>query len=166
VRAQVVAEDMILQGEAAEDEQDVPAPLGVVRSLKIEDDWDQVLDVLDCGGLAVETSNCRCFRRDGVGILVVQCVVGGRAATEASPEGHGLLLQEVCLRALCVESGGGEADTLLGCGCLLQDVSLRLKFQAALGVGGVQGGGFVFKPLGSGEGLVAKFGGVGGSQGA
>jgi hypothetical protein len=40
VGAGVVAEDVILQGEAAEDEEDVAAPLGVVGGLKIKNDGD------------------------------------------------------------------------------------------------------------------------------
>jgi hypothetical protein len=53
VEAGVIAEDVILQGEAVEDEEDVAAPLGVVGSLKIEDDRDQVIDILDGVSLAV-----------------------------------------------------------------------------------------------------------------
>ena len=53
IEAGVVAEDVILQGKAAEEEEDVAAPLGVVGSLKIKDDRDQVLDILDGGSLAV-----------------------------------------------------------------------------------------------------------------
>ena len=44
---------MILQREAAEDEEDVAAPLGVVGGLEVQNDWNQVLDVLDSGSLAV-----------------------------------------------------------------------------------------------------------------
>jgi hypothetical protein len=61
VGAGVVAEDVILQGKTAKDE-DVAAPLGVVGSLKIEDDRDQVLDVLHGGSLIVQVSDGCCFR--------------------------------------------------------------------------------------------------------
>jgi hypothetical protein len=77
---------VILQGKAAEDEEDVAAPLGVVGSLKIEDDRDQVLDILDGGSLRVLVA---------MGVTV-----------NALPEGRCLLLQGVCLRALFGESGG------------------------------------------------------------
>jgi hypothetical protein len=40
VGARVVVEDVILQGEAAEDEEDVAAPLGVVGGLKIKNYWN------------------------------------------------------------------------------------------------------------------------------
>ena len=49
----VVTEDVILQRKAAEDEEDVAASLGVVGGLEVQNDWNQVLDVLDSGSLAV-----------------------------------------------------------------------------------------------------------------
>jgi hypothetical protein len=48
-----VAEDMILELVAAEGEQQIAPPLGVVGRLEVEDDRDQVLDVLDRAGLAM-----------------------------------------------------------------------------------------------------------------
>jgi hypothetical protein len=47
---------------------------------------------------------------------------------DAISEGRCLLLQGVRLHALFVESGGGEANALLGRGCILVEVGLRLEF--------------------------------------
>jgi hypothetical protein len=44
---------MVLQGEAAEDEEDVVAPLGEVGGLKVQSDRNEIPDILDDGGLAV-----------------------------------------------------------------------------------------------------------------
>lgn len=68
-----VAEDMVLQGKAAEDEQDVAAPLREVGSLEVYGVGKQVSNVLDGGGLAVEPGDGRCV--GGVGVVVVVVVL-------------------------------------------------------------------------------------------
>jgi hypothetical protein len=81
-----VTEDVVLQGEAAEDEEDVAMPLGVVGGLEIKNDRNQILDVLDSSSLAVQVGDGRGLRVDEV------VVVMGRIHTEAFQEGSGLLL--------------------------------------------------------------------------
>ena len=104
-----------------------------------------------------------CFRGGAGVVIVLRDLVAMGVAANALPEGCGLLLQGVCLRALFGESG--EANALLGCGGVLEEVSLRLKGQATLGVGGAQGSSLIFQLLGGGECLVAELGCGGGIQG-
>jgi len=112
---------VILQGETAEDEEDVAAPLGVVGGLKIKNDRDEVLDVLDGSSLSVEVGDGRCFRGGGVDVVILRIgVVVRMLGAEAIPEGRGLLLQGICLRALFVKSSSSGADTLLGGGSGLE----------------------------------------------
>jgi hypothetical protein len=101
----IITEDVVLQSESAEDEKDVAAPLGVVGRLQIKNDGDQVLDVLDSGGLAVQMSNGRSF---GAVVVTVHGVV--------VPEGSDLLFQDVSLRTLLVKSSSGGTDVFLGSG--------------------------------------------------
>ena len=60
-----ITEDVILQFEAAEDEENMATPLGIVGGLQIKSDGDQVLDILNCGSLAVQPSDGRGFKRAG-----------------------------------------------------------------------------------------------------
>jgi hypothetical protein len=57
------AEDVLLQGETVEYEEDVAAPFGVVGGFEIHNNRNQVPDVLDGGGLAVEAGENRGVRR-------------------------------------------------------------------------------------------------------
>ena len=135
---------MILQGEMAEDEEDVAAPLGVVGGLKIKNISDEVLDVLDDSRLSVEVGDGRCFRGGGVDVVILRIgVVVRMLGAEAIPEGRGLLLQGICLRALFVKSSSSGADTLLGGGSGLEKGSFFLELLAALCVGGAQRGGLI-----------------------
>jgi hypothetical protein len=77
---------------------------------------------------------------------------------EAIPEGRGLLLQGICVRALFVKSSSSDADTLLGGGGGLEKGSFFLELLAALCVGGAQRGGLILQALGSREGFVAELG--------
>jgi len=163
---------VILQGEMAEDEEDVAAPLGVVGGLKIKNDRDEVLDVLDGGSLSVEVGDGRCFRGGGVDVVILRIgVVVQMLGAEAIPEGRGLLLQGICLRALFVKSSRSGVDTLLGGGGGLEKGSFFLELLAALCVGGAQRGGLMLQALGSREGFVAELGrgshggGAGGGHG-
>jgi hypothetical protein len=91
---------MILQGEAAEDEEDIAAPLGIVGGLEVKNDWNQVLDVLDCSSMALQVGNGLCFRGDGEVVAVHGGVVSELVGTEALVKGSGLLLQSVSVRTL------------------------------------------------------------------
>jgi hypothetical protein len=152
-----VTEDVVLQGESTQDEKNVAAPLGVVGGLKIKNDGNQILDVLDGGGLAVQVSNSCSF---GGGVVVVVDVFIPSAKTFA--EGGSLPLQSIGGRTLRIEGGSGHADAFLGGGGGLQKVSLLLELLTALRVGGAQGGGFVFESLGGGERFIAERGRGGG----
>jgi hypothetical protein len=68
---------MVLQGEAAEDEEDVAAPLGEVGGLKVQSDRNEIPDILDDGGLAVETSDGRGVGGERMGVVVLEVVAGG-----------------------------------------------------------------------------------------
>jgi hypothetical protein len=160
------AEDMVLQGKAAEDEEEMAAPLGVVGGLQVQNNRNQVFDVLDCSSLAVQAGNSPCFRGEGEVVAIHGEIVPGRVDAETLAESSGLLLQGVGLRALLIESGGGSTNTLLGGGGGLEEGGLLFELLAALGVGGAQGGGFVFQGLGGGEGFVAELGRGGGSSAA
>ena len=85
-----------------------------------------------------------CFRGGAGVVIVLRVLVAMGVAANALPEGRSLLLQGVCLRALFGESGGGEANALLGRSGVLEEVSLRLKGQATLGVSGAQGSSLIF----------------------
>jgi hypothetical protein len=128
---------VILQREAAEDEENVAAPLGVVGGLEVKNDRNQVLDVLDGGGLAVQMSDGRGFKVDGVVVVVVmRVVVAVGLSTETISKDSSLLLQGVGLRALLLEGSSSGTDTLLGSGGRLEEVGVLLQLLAALGVGG------------------------------
>jgi len=152
-----VAEDVILQGETTEDEEHVATPLGVV-GVEVKNDGNEVLDVLDGGGLAVEVSDGSSLGGEGADVVVVVRVllVAGGLGAKAVPESRGLLFEEVRLRALLVEGLDGGADAVLGRGGGLEEVGLRLEFLAALRVGGAEGGSFVFELLGGGGGFIAQ----------
>jgi hypothetical protein len=151
-----VTEDVVLQGEATQDEKNVAAPLGVVGGPKIKNDGNQILDVLDGGGLAVQVSDSCGF---GGGVVVVDVFI---PSAKTFAEGGSLLLQSIGGRTLRIEGGSGHADAFLGGGGGLQKVSLLLELLTALRVGGAQGGGFVFESLGDGERFIAERGRGGG----
>jgi hypothetical protein len=155
-----VAEDVVLQCEPAEDEDDVAAPLGVVGGLEVQNNGDQVLDVLDGGGLAVQMSHGRSIGGGGERVVILGgvVVVAGMVA-EAVPEFGSLPLEGVSLRALLLEGVSGGADAFLRVGGGREELGVRLELLAALGVGGVEGRGFVRQPLGGGAGFIAEFGG-------
>lgn len=52
-RREGVGEDMVVEGVAAENEQHHVPPAGVGGRLRVEDDWDQALDVLNAPGLVM-----------------------------------------------------------------------------------------------------------------
>jgi hypothetical protein len=162
-----VAEDMVLQGKAAEDEQEVATPLGVVGGLQVEDDGNQILDVLHSSSLAMEASDGHGFRGDRTQVVVVVgSVVAERFSAEPFAEGGGLPLQSVGLLALRIEGGGGGANAFLSIGGGLEEGRLLLELLGPLGVGVPQGGGLVFQSLGGGEGFVTKLCRGGGRRGA
>jgi hypothetical protein len=132
-----IAEDMVLQGEAAEGEEEVAAPLRVVGGLEIQSDRNKVPDVLDGGGLTVKTGDGRGVGGEGRVVLVsVRVVVARSGGTGTAPEGGGPLLQDICLRALPVEGICGSADPILGGGGGFKELGVLQELVAALGVGG------------------------------
>jgi hypothetical protein len=68
---------MVLQGEAAEDEENVAAPLGEVGGLKIQSNRNEIPDILDSGGLAVEPGDGDGVRGEGVDVVVREVVAVG-----------------------------------------------------------------------------------------
>jgi hypothetical protein len=50
---------MVLQGEVAEDEEDVAAPLREIGGLQVQNEGNEVPDVLDGGSLVVELGDGR-----------------------------------------------------------------------------------------------------------
>jgi hypothetical protein len=112
--------------------------------------------------LIVEARDCCSV---GEGVVIVQ---GSRVArirrAEAVPEGDGLQLQGVGLRALELESGGGGTNTLLGGDGGLEEGGLLHELLAVLGVGRLQGGGFFLQRLGGGESFITKLGRGGGRR--
>jgi hypothetical protein len=115
---------VVLQGESTQNEKDVAAPLGVVGGLKIKSDGNQILDVLDGGGLAVQVSDGCGFGGDGVVVAVI--VDFSISSAKALAEGGSLLLQGISGRALRIEGGSGHTDPFLGGGGGLQKGSLLL----------------------------------------
>jgi hypothetical protein len=108
-----VGKDMVLQSEATEDEENVAAPLRVVRGLKVQGDRNKIPDVLDGGSLAVEPSNSNGVGGEGVVVVVLELVVArrvfaglGRAMT--IPESSGVLLQVEGQSALMLERIRGD----------------------------------------------------------
>jgi hypothetical protein len=110
--------------------------------------------------------------RDGRNVgeeeVVVVAVQGSRIArirrAEAVPEGGSLQLQGVGLRALELESGGGDTNTLLDGAGGLEEGGLLHELLAVLGVGRLQGGGFFLQRLGNGESFITKLGRGGGGR--
>jgi hypothetical protein len=121
VEAGGVTENMVLQREPAEDEEEVATPLGVIGGLEVQNNRNQVLDVLDGGGLAVQMSDGRGIGGDGVAVIVVLGVI----VAETFPESSSLRFQRVGQRALFLESVGSGADVVLGVGGGFEEVSLR-----------------------------------------
>ena len=96
-----VVEDVVLQSEPSEDKEDVAAPFGVIGGLQVKDDGDQVPDILQGGGLAVQVNNGRGLRGDGARVVVGDRVVVAEGLSAKSlPKGRCLPLQGVALRAL------------------------------------------------------------------
>jgi hypothetical protein len=171
-----IVEDMVLQGEAAEDEENVAAPLGEVGGLKIQSNRNEISDILDGGGLAVELDDGGVIRGEGVDVVVrevvaVGLVLAGGSWAVAHAKGGGALLQGERLSALGFEGVGGGADALQGGG--LEESGVILQLLTALGISGAQGSVFLFQKLGGGEGLITMLGrarspgaGEGGAAGA
>ena len=134
----VVTEDVILQHEAAEDEEDVAAPLGVVGGLEVQNNRNQILDVLDSSSLAVQMNDGCGVGGERVIAAVLRVVVVEGVRAETVPDCSGLLFQSVGLRALLLEGVSSGTDAILRGSSRLEEVSLRLKLLAAVGVGGVQ----------------------------
>jgi len=162
--AGIVAEDMVLQGVPTKSKEKVAAPLGVVGGLEVEDDGDQVLDVLDGAGLAVQVRNSSSLRGDRVLVVVVGFIVVDGLQTKSLPDGSRLRLQGVGLCALLGQGVGSSTDALLGGSGGLEKVRLLLELDGALGVGRSSGGGFFLEPQGGRGGIVAQQGRVGGSS--
>ena len=99
-------------------------------------------------------------------VLRVVVVEGVRAETVL--ECSSLLFQGVGLRALLLEGISGGTNAILHGSSRLEEVSLRLKLLAAVGVGGVQGGGLLLQLLGGGKSFITKLdrGSRGGGAGA
>jgi hypothetical protein len=132
-----IAEDMVLQGEAAKGEEEVAAPLRVVGGLEIQSDRNKVPDVLDSDGLTVKTRDGRDIGGEGRVVLVgLRVVVARTGGMGTAPEGGGPLLQNICLRALLDEGVGGGADPILGGGGGFKELDVLQELVAALGVGG------------------------------
>jgi len=167
VEAGDVTENVILQGEATKDEEQVAMPLGVV-GVEIKNDGDEVLDVLDGGGLAVKVNDGSGLGGEGSNVVIVMwLVIMRKLGAKAVPEGCGLLLEEIRLCVLLVERFGGGVDAVLGRGGRLEEVVLHLEGLAMLRIGGAEGGWFVLNLFGGGGGFVVKLsrGGRGGGAG-
>jgi hypothetical protein len=157
VRERGVAEDVVLQSNSTKNEEHMATPFGEVRGLEIQNNWNEIPDVLDGGGLAVQSGDDRGIGdEEGVVVFGLGVVVAGPVVAGAAPESHGPLLEDVGLRALFLESVGGGADAVLGGGSGLEEFGVLQELLAALGVGGAQGGDLFFKLLGSGEGSIAE----------
>jgi len=153
---------MILERVAAEGEQQIAPPLGVVGRLEVEDDRDQVLDVLDRAGLAMQVRKSGGLRGSGAGVVVGEDVGGGGVRAEAFAECGRLRLQGVSLRARLGQGVGGGAHSLLGGGGFLEKGRLLLELVGAGSVGFPGGRGLALQTLGGGEGLIAQLGSSGG----
>ena len=73
-------------------------------------------------------------------VAILRAIVVEGVRAETVPEGSGLLFQGVGLRALLLEGVSGGTNAILSGSSGFEEVSLRLKLLAAVGVGGVQGG--------------------------
>ena len=155
MKAGGVIEDVVLQHEAAEDEEDVAAPLGVVGGLEVQNYRNQVPDVLDSSSLVVQVSNGCGVGEDGV-VAVLGDVVAEGVRAETISERSGLLFQGVGLRAFLLEGVSGGTNAILSGSSGLEEVGLHLKLLLALGVGGLQGGGLLLQFLGGGDGFITK----------
>lgn len=96
---------------------------------------------------------------DGVVVVDLGIAVAGPVRAqilraEAAPEGGDLLLQVVGLRALLLEGGSGGVDAFLSGVGRIEEGGLLLELLAARGVGGFQGGGFLFERPSGGESFV------------
>jgi hypothetical protein len=127
-------------------------PFGEIRGLEIQNNRNEIPNVLDGGSLAVQPRDGRGIGDEG-GIVVF-----GLGVIVAAPESRGPLLEDVGLRVLFLESVSGGADAVLGGGSGLEKLGVLQELLAALSVGGSQGGGFFFKLLGGGEGIIAELG--------
>lgn len=98
---------------------------------------------------------------DGVVVVDLGIAVAGPVRAqilraEAAPEGGDLLLQVVGLRALLLEGGSGGVDAFLSGVGRIEEGGLLLELLAARGVGGFQGGGFLFERPSGGESFVPE----------
>jgi hypothetical protein len=135
-----VVEDIVLPGEAVEDEEDVATPLREVGGLKVQNDGNKISDVLDGSDLVVEPGNGHGVGGEGVVVIVPRAGV-----TVTTPESGGPLFQGVGLHALLVKGVDGGVEAILGGSARLEEVGVLLELLVALGIGRVQGGSFVFQ---------------------
>jgi len=120
---------MVLQREPAKSEQKVAVPLGVLGGLELEDDGDQILDVLDGAGLAVQVHDGCCLVGDGVLVIVVGIFVVEGLQADALANGGRLRFQGIGLRALLGQGVSSGPDALLGGGGGLQEIRLLLELE-------------------------------------
>lgn len=104
----------------------------------------------------MQMSDGRGVRVDGVIVASLRVVVVEGARAETFPEGSCLLFQGVGLCVLLLEGVSSGTHAILSGGSRLEEVVLRLKLLAALGVGGVQGSGLLLQLLGGGKGFITK----------
>jgi hypothetical protein len=136
---------MVLQGEAPKDEEYVTAPLREIGGLQVQNNGNEVPDVLEGGGLVVESGDGRGVRGEGEVVVVRGIVISRAGFAAAAAESGGALLQGIGLCALLIKGVDGGANPILGGGGGFEEVGILLKLVAALGVGGVQGGGFLLQ---------------------
>jgi hypothetical protein len=98
---------MVLRGEAAEDEEDVAAPLREIGGLQVQNEGNEVPDVLDGGGLVVEPGDGCSVGGEGVVVVVRGIVIPRVGVAATAAESGGALLQGVGLRALLFKGDGG-----------------------------------------------------------
>ena len=146
-------------------EEDVAAPPGVVGGLEVQNNRNQIFDVLDSSSLAVQMNDGCGVGGERVIAAVLRVVVVEGVRAETVPECSGLLFQSVGLRALLLEGVSDGTNAILSGGSGLEEISLCLKLLAAVGVGGVQGGGLLFQLLGGGESFITKLDRGGGAGG-
>jgi hypothetical protein len=131
--------------------------------LKVQGDRNEIPDVLDSGGLAVEPSNNSGVGGEGVVIVIRELVVMGRifaglGQAMTIPESSGALLQVEGLSALMLECILDSTDAVLCGGGGFEELRVLRELLAVLNICRAQGGGFVFQALGGGEGLITELG--------
>jgi hypothetical protein len=133
---------MVLQSEATEDEENVAAPLRVAGGLKVQGDRNEVPDVLDDGGLAVEPGNSSVVRGEGVVVIVRELIVVGRVSVGLGLSSKRLAAARASSRSLAAVAVVAAPE--------LEESSPVAAMGAAPGEGATQ--------VGEGEGSVAAGG--------